>query len=492
MIKFKYISNRAVKATGEFEKILPCLEYRTQSWWKGQYGKQHKEKKRHLASIGSKNCVFLSGLLPRITDYCKERGVSFEISGALGRLSGYEYCGLTGIDLDHDQRRALRRVRRRQNGVIYFPTGSGKTVIAGAIISSYSNARVLFLCHTKEILGQTYDRFKNSYGFNTGALGGGFKDDFKRHRVFVATIQSFIKMSEYENYFDIVIVDEAHHISSLNTQYAKVLIKIRSRMRIGLTGTLPEKDISKLALEGLIGPTICELSAKDAMEKGILAKPILDLIPVPYNTSIASLRKYDEIYKQGVVYNRTRNKLIVERAQRTVDAGMSVLIIVREIEHGREIYRITKLVGLHCRFIHGRTDSVDRNRIRRLLERKKYQCIIASMIWKEGVDIPTLDHIINAFGGKGEVPTVQVPGRGARSDRGRKSHFLVTDCLDPYHHLAQHTVRRLQIYLERGWLQLKEEQYVTKTRRDKKAKTSRKKLSVHMHPMRKRVYKKTG
>ena len=77
--------------------------------------------------------------------------------------------------------------------------------------------------------------------------------------------------------------------------------------------------------------------------------------------------------------------------------------------------------------------------------------MIASAIWNEGVNIPSLNHIINAVGGKARISVEQIPGRGLRTSKG-KTTVRITDFLDPYRYLAEHTVRRLQIYVELGWI----------------------------------------
>ena len=73
------------------------------------------------------------------------------------------------------------------------------------------------------------------------------------------------------------------------------------------------------------------------------------------------------------------------------------------------------------------------------------------MVWKEGVDIPSLDCVINAAGGKSEIGTLQAIGRGLTKIEG-KDETEIIDFLDPYKFLAQHAIMRLQIYIKQGWL----------------------------------------
>jgi superfamily II DNA or RNA helicase len=208
------------------------------------------------------------------------------------------------------------------------------------------------------------------------------------------------------------------------------------------------------AMEGLLGPVIAKLDPDKAQDKGIIAKVNLRLVPASYSTKInrACASSYKDHYSEGIVNNHLRNKLIVDIAKESTDKGLSVLIMVRELKHGDNIKKIARITGLKVKYIRGESDTDTRVKAAQLLNQKKIKCVIATSIWKEGISIPTLDHVINAFGGKGEVPTVQVPGRGTGSDQGRKESVIFTDFLDPYRYIAQHSIIRLSIYKKRGWL----------------------------------------
>jgi len=77
--------------------------------------------------------------------------------------------------------------------------------------------------------------------------------------------------------------------------------------------------------------------------------------------------------------------------------------------------------------------------------------VICTVVWKEGIDIPSLDCVINAAGGKSEIATLQAIGRGLTKIEG-KDETEIIDFLDPYKFLAQHAIMRLQIYVKMGWL----------------------------------------
>jgi len=434
-------------------KLLNCLGYKEVIWIQGQYGKRPKETKKFFID---RNGYFFTGLLPRVEDYLERKGYVIEFVGRFRRLQSHK-PNIKGIKFRSDQLDAIEDARRIQRGVIHFPTGSGKTVIAAGLISCFlPKKRVLFLCHTIDILTQTYQRFRG-YGFpNIKILGGKHKDreGFLKGQVCLSTIQSFSSFNpkDYVDQYDIVIVDEAHHISSKGTQYGQVLQQMLAPVRVGLTATVPEKRESIFTVEGLIGPVIAKMTSEEAVNKKILAQVKLNLITVPKTSSVSGLRGFKVAYRDGIVRNRVRNKLIVQELERSINNGETTLVMIRELEHGENLMKMCRLFKVETIFLQGSDNSDIRRKVAEGFDKKKIKCVIASAIWKEGIDIPSLNHVINAFGGKGEIPTVQVAGRGTRTDKGRKSVVKMTDFLDPYRYLAEHTVRRIQIYRERGWL----------------------------------------
>jgi superfamily II DNA or RNA helicase len=87
--------------------------------------------------------------------------------------------------------------------------------------------------------------------------------------------------------------------------------------------------------------------------------------------------------------------------------------------------------------------------VKEALQAKEIKCVIATTVWREGINIPSLGCIINACGGKSEIVTLQAIGRGLRTSEG-KDRILVVDFLDPYKYLAQHAIMRIQTYVETG------------------------------------------
>ena len=73
-----------------------------------------------------------------------------------------------------------------------------------------------------------------------------------------------------------------------------------------------------------------------------------------------------------------------------------------------------------------------------------------STIFDEGVDIPEVNVLIIAAGGKSEVKTIQRIGRGLR--KKKVGGVLVFDFKDASKFLDRHSIDRIKVYQKEGFL----------------------------------------
>ena len=182
-------------------------------------------------------------------------------------------------------------------------------------------------------------------------------------------------------------------------------------------------------------------------------RPIINLVPVPYEIKInkRSDNKYKNYYEFGIVKNRTRNNLIVKAVQRSLKAKETVLIIIERTEHGKTLQKMLKYNKIEAPFVEGGTRTKERTSVKRQLKIKSQKVVICSKVWKEGINIPSLNHVIIAHGMKEEKMVLQALGRGLRTTKN-KTTIKITDFLDPYKYLAEHSILRMQIYVNNGWI----------------------------------------
>lgn len=434
----------------QLEELYPDVKFEINNWRQGET-KKNRVYLYHSVRGKPKEKLFLAGFVKRISQYCALHHIHCTIN-----ISSEELCikatkepKVKGIDLRSDQLRMVKSATTECTGVLKAPTGSGKTVLAASIISCYPKRKALFLCHTKALTEQTYVEFKN-YGFNVTKIEAEKKDP--SGDVVVAIMQTFRKQPDsIYNQFDIVIVDEVHH--SASPTYQDILERLCCPVRIGLTATLPKKNEAALIIEGLFGPVVDSLSLEEGMERNILAKIVLRLLRVPSDSNVKELSRWVDIYSQGIVNRRALNRLIMKTASEYNSQGETVLILVKEIQHGTNLMEMADILGVDARFVQGSTDDSDREQIKLDFKNKDIGTVIATSVWREGINIPSVGVIINAGGGKDNKLTEQGIGRGLRTTIF-KDKVIVIDFLDDSHwKLIEHFGNRMITYSDMGCYQ---------------------------------------
>jgi len=439
--------------TSDYKRLQPALQYQKEYWRKKQYS---KEQCFYLSSLVDSKGIFLRGLLPRAIEYLKNENIPFEVIGG-GPEKFLEYripSELSGLQARDYQIDAVEKIFYHKRGVIVVVTGGGKTFIAALAIKSIVGYRpkVLFLCNTIGLLRQTTTKFKE-YGINNICSIGEGKKEITAD-VVVSTIQSFARLDveSLKDHFDMIIVDEAHHVRMFDGVWTKVLSGLNALYRIGLTATPPLNEEGVLCLEGHIGPIISEMMHPEAISRKIIVNVFLNLIKIPYNNDIAQLKNYKDVYRQGIVEDYLYNKIVVEEVKRLSDIGLTSLIYVSQINHLLKIQALLNRYEIPSSPVYGNVSGEEREKIRISLHRKEIMAVVATTAWKEGIDIPSLNNISLAAQGKDEIALLQNIGRGVRRDEG-KTELILTDFFNPsQYYLVKHFGERLSLYFERGWI----------------------------------------
>jgi superfamily II DNA or RNA helicase len=475
--------------------ISTILFCQTQGFRPGRYGGKYYSKREKFYQP---NGHFLTGFKSRITEAAHNQCIVLRWKHYIPEeVISIKLPKVKNVQFREDQIRVINNAVTGKRGVLKAPARTGKTVVAAGIFSMFSQSNCLFLMHTKDLLYQTYEELQR-FGYKDIGLVGDGKKDWK-HRITVALHQSFIKLDprEYCDYFDIVVVDECHHVSSLDSNYSKILTKMLAPYRIGLTATPSPDPYKNMCMEGLLGPIIGEVTMEEAQILGLQAKPRVRIVRVPPNNTIKNLKTYWESYMLGVVRNRARNRMIVEVTRDYLELDMTVLILVKRVQHGiiledmfkllmpdhtvpflcggldtdsaQQIKRLEKKVKETSHDLlkvtwtetlqdlknlrqQVRERSKHRNEYRHLINERKVKCIIVTNIWNEGINIPTLNVVINAAGGKSETQTIQSASRSLTGHDDKEEGIIVDFFDNNSKYFIDHFGERFSLYCEMGWV----------------------------------------
>lgn len=435
--------------------LKESLSYEVVWYREGPFHKIRKDSLKSTLEKTKEGFLFYTGLWTKVQALCKEKSITLGGDEPPFWIKPNLTPNLpSGFQFRDWQKELIHTALCCERGLIKAPTGTGKTNLGIGILLHMANLnKALWLCHTKDLMDQTAKEASKFFGSeNIGKVGDGNLCSNKF--LTIATRQTFKKhVSELGTNYDVVIVDEGHHISKFNGDYSFILQRLYAPVRFALTATPPITSEAKMATEALIGPMIGEFTIKEAQKQDMLSTPKIKLVKVPETSSLKDYGlKYTDVYEKGIVRNLARNRLIADIVRRHHDKNESVLIVITKVAHGELLRNILKMKKINVEFVYGNTDSETRSTVKKALNEKRIKCVICSTIWKEGVDIPELNVVINAAGSKSEIPTMQVLGRGLRKT-ANKSELILYDFFDPSHrYLIDHFGHRVTLYMDNGWL----------------------------------------
>ena len=364
------------------------------------------------------------------------------------------------------QKTAIETALKKQRGIIHVATGGGKSVIIAALCLALSDLNVCIFVHRNTLMRQL-ETLLNKNGVSVGIVGDGekrirkinicsFQTILHNHRGgTVKLTQKNVEKMIHKDHLklirdaEVLIVDESHHISANLFKFVTSLTT-NAFFRFGFSATPYREDGRELLLHSGLGKTIVKHTPSNLIQLGILEKPNVIFIKVPKFPGLG--RDYRKAYKKAIVENSLRNEMIVQAAVGVCKKNKTCLIAVKEIKHGQILFELLQgvLPNKKITYVTGASgDGVKKLEILAELNNRKLDIVIATTVFGEGVDVPTLGVLINAKGGASKIDTLQLCGRVLRKAKNYSKKPVIIDFYDtttPY--LAKHARTRLSTLTE--------------------------------------------
>jgi len=352
---------------------------------------------------------------------------------------------LDGIVLRDYQLAAISDLIRRGRGVARMATNSGKTEVMAAICKMI-NCSALILTTKKDLLYQTSERISKRLNEDVSVIGDGHYESDKRITVgMIQTLSQHPELIKELQRCNCAMFDECHHLSSSTAQ--SVMMKLHSSMRFGFSGTPLKNDLlSDLMLIAATGPVVVDVSNADLIDVGVSAKPAIEMHVIAREASKTAYKlSWKDSYDKFIVHNDARNNLVASLVN-PIQSG-SVLVLVERLDHGAIL---EKLIS-ESKFISGSASMDVRKTATIDLGRGGGVKVISTPIFDEGVDLPAVDVLVLAGGGKAFVKILQRLGRGMRHKEGRNTLRVIDFVDDTSVVLMQHSIRRAEVYENEGF-----------------------------------------
>ena len=325
----------------------------------------------------------------------------------------------------------------RKRTLLVLPTGCGKTVVFTKLAEEMvkQGKRVLILAHRTELLEQASDKLFKITGLKTALEKADSTAIGSWCRVSVGSVQTLQRdkrLNQFpKDYWDVIIVDEAHHI--LSDGYMKVMKYFDVANVLGVTATPDRSDMRNLG--SYFDSLAYEYSLVQAIKEGYLSKIKALTIPLSLDLSNVSMSAGDfKASDVGTALDPYLEQIADEMVKQCADRKTVVFLpLVKTSQKFRDILNAK---GFRAAEVNG--ESKDRAEVLEGFENDRYNVLCNSMLLTEGWDCPSVDCVVVLRPTKVRALYSQMVGRGTRLHPGKEELLL----LDFLWHTERHELCR--------------------------------------------------
>jgi len=310
----------------------------------------------------------------------------------------FEYPLEFTSSLWENQEKTVNNWLKHKYGIIESPPRSGKTVMTCSIICTLG-VKTLVLAHEASLLDQFLTAFldhtnlqdlrrKYKSKFIVGITN--CREDLDKYDICLSTYQSFITekgkgyVEEIKDKFGLTVVDEVQ-LSGADC-YRKVVDRIESKYRLGLSATPDRKDKLECVIYDIIGPVTSKGKSDEMNCEVFFHNTGFKVNPFAQWTT----------YIKRLSENSKRNTIICAAAKRDADKGRSVLIVTERRMHIDILYKQLSDMGLSVAIFDGRVPKTKRQPLLDKARNGEFDVFVAirKMI-RLGIDCPMWDVYFN-------------------------------------------------------------------------------------------------
>lgn len=303
--------------------------------------------------------------------------------------------------------------QRKKKTLLVLPTGCGKTIVFAKVTEDCvrQGKRVLIMAHRGELLDQAADKIMQATGLGSAVekaeescLGSWF-------RIVVGSVQSLTRPQRLakfkQDYFDTIIIDEAHHC--LSDSYQRVLEHFPDADVLGVTATPDRGDMRNLGqyFESLA----YEYTLPQAIKSGYLVPIKAMTIPLQLDLTGVGIQSGDfKASDLGTALDPYLYQIADEMLKYCKDRKTVAFLPL--VKTSQKFCEILNQKGFRAAEVNG--ESADRAQILADYDSGRYNVLCNSMLLTEGWDCPTVDCIIVLRPTKVRSLYSQMVGRGTR------------------------------------------------------------------------------
>lgn len=322
------------------------------------------------------------------------------------------------------QETAVTAVLAHSFGVLEASTGSGKTVMALAVIARRQQP-TLVLVHTRELMQQWRQRIRQFLGIDAGQAGDGRID---LQPVTVAIVNTARKhLDTLVPRFGQLVVDECHRVPA--SLFTEVVAAFDCHSMLGLSATAFRREDGMTRLIHIsMGDRVHAVDGRMLEASGAVVRPELEQRPTGFVRDFQG--EYPRLIK-ALAEDSRRNRQIAADVASLVRQGHqgTVLVVSDRVAHCQALADLLTADGVAAAVLTGQSGPDQRLQVVEAVQAGRVPVLVATLqLIGEGFDCPGLSTLVLATPIRFEGRLLQVVGRIMRPAEGKKA--LVIDYVD--------------------------------------------------------------
>lgn len=271
--------------------------------------------------------------------------------------------------------------------LLVLPTGCGKTIVFAKVAEECvkEGDRVLILAHRGELLDQAADKIGKSTGLGCATEKAEQSCIGSWFRIVVGSVQSMMRekrLSQFPgDYFDTIIIDEAHHC--ISDSYQRVLQHFPEARILGVTATPDRGDMRNLGT--VFDSMAYEYTLPKAIKEGYLSPIKAVTIPLKIDMSGVGVQAGD--FKSGEIATALDPYLeSIAAEMEKYCKDKKTVVFLPLVKTSQKFRDILNYHGFKAAEVNG--ESKDRAEILEAFDHDQYNVLCNSMLLTEGWDCP--------------------------------------------------------------------------------------------------------
>lgn len=318
------------------------------------------------------------------------------------------------------QEEAVAVAARKSFGVIEAGTGSGKTVMALALLARRRQP-TLVVVPTKELLYQWQERTRQFLGLSPGQVGDG---GFDLQPVTIAIVNSARNhVAELVPHFGQLIVDECHRVPA--NLFTDVVSRFDCHFLLGLSATAFRSDnqLTRL-IYYFMGDRLHRVDRDELKATGAILKPRVVRAATPFTYRYRG--DYQALIKALVVHEGRNLQILGDILTVVREGGGGTSLVVSDrVSHCRFFVDKLQGRGVKAELLHGQVGPEERSAIVAAVQRGEVEVLVATLqLISEGFDCPGLATLFLTTPISFEGRLLQVIGRIMRPAENKQARVF--------------------------------------------------------------------